>query len=203
MLKYVMRVIGLPLMLILGPTVVAAANTPTLAVDSSTENAAVSSSAKIGVLDWSELLTNAPQADAAGKRLEREFQSRKDAVMAKQKEFQTKQERATRDKDVMTATERKDLELELSALQQDLRHQDEKLRSDYTARHREEMDAFLQVVREVVDNFAKAKDLRLVLPKDATVYTADSIDITEKILDDLRKLKSTKIGKTDDSKSKK
>lgn len=197
-----MRLICLPLVLILGTSVVVAANAPT-SVSGASTNTTESSPTKIGVLDWNELLMKAPQAEEAAKRLEKEFQGRKDALIAKQKTFQTKQEKLTRDKDVMAAGERKEIENELANLQQDVRHLNEKLGSDYNARQREEMDDFLSIVRKEVDAFAKDNEYRLVIPKDATIYTADSIDVTDTILESLKKAKASAKPKTDDSKSKK
>lgn len=192
MLKHLMRLICLPLVLVWCTPIVFAAEVP------AANGTTASLPTKIGVLDWQQLLTKAPQAEEAGKRLEKEFQARKDALIAKQKDFQTKQEKLGRDKDVMAETERKKVENDLTKLQQDLRRLDEELRSDYTARHREEMDDFLKVTREVVDELAKKEEFDLVLPQDATIYTADRIDVTEKVLERLRKLKQ----QTKDSKSK-
>ena len=52
---------------------------------------------KIGVFDWQQLLSKAPQAEAAGKRLEKEFEGPKDKLIAKQKEFQTKRDKMQRE----------------------------------------------------------------------------------------------------------
>ncbi len=150
---------------------------------------------KIGVLDWQQLLSKAPQAEEAGKRLEKEFQAPKDKLVNKQKEFQAKREKLQRDKDVMTATEKAKKEKELAKTEQDLRRMDEELRSDYTTRHREEMDDFIKTVREIVDSFAKEEKYDLVIPQEATLYMADRIDITEKVLEKLEK--SAKVKSSD------
>lgn len=153
--------------------------------------AAASASMKIGVLDWQQLLTKAPQAEEAGKRLEKEFQARKDKLMGKQKEFQAKQEKLQRDRDTMSDAERSKSEKDLTKIQQDLRHLDEELRSDYTARHREEMDEFIKIVREVVDKLAAEEKYDLVLPQEATLFMNERIDVTEKVLQRLAKTKGT------------
>lgn len=148
-------------------------------------------SIKIGVLDWQLLSSKAPQAQEASKRLEKEFQGRKDTFISKQKEFQSSQEKLQKDKDVMSEAERGKLEKNLTKMQQDLRHMDEELRSDYTARYREEMDNFINVVREVVDKLAQEEKYDLVIPQETTLFMADRIDMTEKVLDRLKKAKPT------------
>lgn len=160
---------------------------------------AAAADAQIGVLDWQQLLTKAPQAEEAGKRLEKEFQAPKDKLVNKQKEFQTKRDKWQRDKDAMSATERGKKEKDLAKLEQELRRMDEELRSDYTNRHREEMDDFIKLVREAVDKLAKEDKFDLVIPQEATLYVADRIDITEKVLNRLEK--SAKDNKKADSKS--
>jgi outer membrane protein len=159
-------------------------------------------SMKIGVLDWSQLLAKAPQAEEAGKRLEREFQAPKDRLVNKQKEFSTKRDKLARDKDILSAADRAKKEKELAKMEQDLRHLDEELRADYSTRHREEMDEFIKTVREVVDKLAKEDQYDLVLPQEATLFVAERIDITEKVLDKLSKAKVTaKADKSSDKKS--
>jgi outer membrane protein len=147
---------------------------------------------KIGVVDWQQLLAKAPQAEQAGKRLEKEFQAPKDRLIAKQKEFQTKREKAQRDKDVMSAAEKAKKEKELVKLEQDLRHMDEELRADYSSRHQEEMNAFMTKVREVIDQLAKEEKYDLVLPQETTHFISERLDVTEKVLDKLSKLKLEK-----------
>lgn len=144
--------------------------------------AAASDPVKIGVLDWQQLLSKAPQAEVAGKRLDQEFQGPKEKLINKQKEFQNKRDKLQRDKDVMSAAERSKKEKELAKMEQDLRRMDEELRADITTRHREEMDDFVKAVREVIEKLAVEEKYDLVLPQEATLYVAERIDITEKVL---------------------
>lgn len=148
---------------------------------------------KIGILDWQQLLAKAPQAEEAGKRLEKEFQEPKDKLINKQKEFQVKRDKLQRDKDVMSSAERGRKEKELGKMEQELRRLDEELRGDIATRHREEMDEFVKIVKEVLDKFATEEKLDLILPQEATSYFSGRIDITDKILERLEKVaKSSK-----------
>src|SRR5438067_215544 len=112
MLKHLIRLISLALVLIFGTTVAMAATSATPAAPANQASNTETSSlpTKIGVLDWQQLLAKAPQAEEAGKRLEKEFQTPKDNLMKKQKDFQAKQEKLGRDKDVMSEAERKKVE---------------------------------------------------------------------------------------------
>lgn len=181
-MKQVIRSILLTVCLGLGSTFAAASDAPI----------------KIGVLDWQQLLSKAPQAEEAGKRLEKEFQAPKDKLINKQKEFQAKRDKMQRDKDVMSATDRAKKEKDMAKMEQDLRRMDEELRSDYTTRHREEMDSFITAVRAEVEKLSQEDKYDLVIPQEATLYVADRIDITEKVLERLEK--SAKTAKPSDTK---
>lgn len=187
-MKHLIRLLPLCLLAFGAPMALAAAESAPAKEAAATTTTAM----KIGVLDWQQLLTKAPQAEEAGKRLEKEFQGRKDKLIGKQKEFQTKQEKLARDRDTMSDAERSKSEKELTKIQQDLRHLDEELRSDYTARHREEMDDFIKIVREVVDKLAAEEKYDLVLPQEATLFMNERIDVTEKVLQRLAKTKGSK-----------
>lgn len=142
---------------------------------------------KIGVLDWQQLLSKAPQAEAAGKRLEKKFEKPKNEFISKQKGYQSKREMWERDKDTMASAERAKKEKEVAKMEQELRRMNEELQSDYAAAQREEMDEFLKTVKEVVDKFAKEANYDLVLPQETTVYVSPQIDLTAKILELLEK----------------
>jgi outer membrane protein len=156
---------------------------------------------KIGILDWQQLLSKAPQAESAGKRLEKEFQAPKEKLDNKQKEFLAKRDKMQRNKDVMSVQDRAKHEKELAKMEQDLRRMDEELRTDYTTRHREEMDAFIAVVREVVEKFSEEEKFDVVLSQEATLYVSTRVDITEKVLERLEKEAKNNKGDKKDKKS--
>ncbi|MEY3183009.1 MAG: hypothetical protein RLZ35_994 [Pseudomonadota bacterium] len=151
----------------------------------------VTKALKIGVLDWQLLVAKSPQAEQAGKRLEKEFKERKEVFLEKQKQLEKKHEQFQRNKDIMAEAERVKAERELTKLQQDLRNLQEENQADYTARHREEMEKFLSTVKSIVDAYGKEEQFDLILPQDTTLFSADRIDVTNTILE---KLKADKKG---------
>lgn len=171
-------------------TLILVAAVPSMAIAEKDKKEATPSTAKalkIGVLDWQLLVAKSPQAEQAGKRLEKEFKERKDTFLEKQKQLEAKHEKFQRDKDIMADAERVKAEREITKLQQDLRNLQEENQADYAARHREEMDKFLNTVKNVVDDYAKKEQFDLILPQDTTLFTAERIDITAAILDKLKK----------------
>lgn len=154
--------------------------------DKKETTASMTKAIKIGVLDWQLLVAKSPQAEQAGKRLEKEFKERKDTFLEKQKQLETKHEKFQRDKDIMAEAERTKAERELTKLQQDLRNLQEENQADYAVRHREEMDKFLNTVKAVVDDYAKKEQFDLILPQDTTLFAAERMDITTAILEKLK-----------------
>ena len=141
---------------------------------------------RLGILDWQQLLVKAPQAEEAGKRLDKEFQPRKDRLIAKQKELQIKMDKWQKDKEIMNDTERNKTDKTLTKAQLEIRRLDEEFRADYSARHREEMDEFLKLVKETVEKMAVQEKYDLILPQDVVFYSSDKIDITETVFDALK-----------------
>ena len=143
---------------------------------------------KIGVIDSRQLMEKAPQAEAAAKRLEKEFEPSKQNMQKKQKEFQELRESLQRNKDVMSSAERSKKEKELAKMEQDYRRMEEETRSDFTNRNREEMDDFQKVVIEAVEKLAVEERYDLILPRETTFYMAERMDLTEKVLERLAKM---------------
>ncbi len=174
-MNHSIRVVGLLLGLSLSSVLLAA-------------DAALSTTPKFGVLDWQRLVSTAPQAKEAGKRLEAEFQGVAQKLTEKQNDFQAKRTKMQRDKDVVSVAERTKKEKELAKIEQDIRRMDEELRSESTTRHREEMDDFLRLVREVVEKLGQEQGYDAIFSQEVAVYYADRIDVTDTILEKLQKL---------------
>ncbi len=151
-------------------------------------DAVAATAPKLGVLDWQRLVSTAPQAKEAGKRLEAEFQGVSQKLTEKQNDFQAKRSKMQRDKDVLSVAERAKKEKELTKLEQDIRRMDEELRAETTTRHREEMDDFLRLVREVVEKLGQEQGYDAIFSQEVMAYYAERIDITDMILERLQKL---------------
>lgn len=161
---------------------------------------ASASGLKVGVIDWQPLLTKSPQSEEASARLESEFKEPKANLIKKQKEFQEKQAKLQRDKDTMSAADLAKSEKELTKMGQDYRRMEEEFRTNLSERQRTEMEDFMKKVREVVDKLATEEKYDLVIPQDATVFIAERIDMTDKVLEKLSAMSKTEAKTTDKSK---
>ena len=116
---------------------------------------AVAQELKLGVVNVPVLIEQAPQARAAMAALEKEFQPRSRAVLAKQAELKELSEKVQRDIAVMGETERRNAEKDLRDLQR-------------------------SVLKEVQE-YADAAGLDLVVG-DGVLYASTTVNITENVL---------------------
>lgn len=144
------------------------------------------SSPKIGVLDMQEVWAKAPQVSESKIKLEKEFQSRNNDLMNKQKAIQAKHEAFHRDREVLGDSERLKREREISNLQHDFQRLSEETQTDYRIRQEEEMKAFQDVLLSAVESIGKKGKYDLILPNQTTLFNANSVNVTEQVIEKLK-----------------
>jgi outer membrane protein len=135
---------------------------------------------KIGFVNVAQVLQEAPQAEAARKRLEQEFAPRDKRLVNQQKELEQLQEKLNRDAAVMSDAERGKLEREILSKQRDLKRAQDEFREDFNIRRNEELGKLQREIFEAIKALAKDEEYDLLLT-DGVVYASDQIDVTEKV----------------------
>lgn len=143
---------------------------------------------KIGFVNVARVLQQAPQAEAAKKRLEKEFAPRDKRLVAMQKELKKLEEKMSRDAAVMSDAERRKLEREILAKQRELKRAQEEFREDFNLRRNEELGKLQRQVFEAIKSLAKEEGYDLLLT-DGVVYASDRVDVTDKVQQRLAKMK--------------
>jgi len=147
---------------------------------------AVAAEMKIGFVNAARVLEEAPQADAARVRLEKEFSPRDKKLVDAQKKVRKLEEKLTRDGAIMSETERRKLERDILSQQRELKRGQEEFREDLNIRRNEAFDTLRRRVFEVINDIAKAEKYDLVI-SDGVVYADDRIDITGRVVEQLKK----------------
>ncbi len=147
---------------------------------------AVAAEMKIGFVNAARVLEEAPQADAARTHLEKEFSPRDKKLVDAQKTVRKLEEKLARDGAIMSETERRKLERDILSRQRELKRAQEEFREDLNIRRNEAFDTLRRRVFEVINDIAKAEKYDLVI-SDGVVYANDRIDITSKVVDQLKK----------------
>lgn len=141
---------------------------------------------KIGVVDAVKVLEMAPEAETAIKKLEEEFAPRDRRIVSDQKTLKQKEEELVRDGATMSDAKRRDLEQAIRAQQRDIRRMRDEFKEDFNLRRNEELRKLQKRVQEVIVTYAKQNQFDLIL-SDGVVYAAPTVDITNNILQVLKK----------------
>ncbi len=142
---------------------------------------------KIGFVNSSVLLEQAPQAERAKQKLEQEFSSREEELRKLRQQVQDLESRLNRDGVTMSESDRSDLERELNRKLRDLQRQQSNFRDDLNLRKNEELGKLQRLVLEAIREVASDKGYDLVL-SEGVVYSADRVEITEDVLDRLQQM---------------
>lgn len=137
---------------------------------------------KIGFVSIAKILTSAPQADAASKRLEREFAPRKKGLDDAVKALRSQEEKLNRDGPTMSESQRRNLESNIRNQARELKRTGDEFREDFNMRRNEELGKFQKEVMDVVTSVAKEEGFDLVVNDSATLYASPQVDVTDKVL---------------------
>ena len=137
---------------------------------------------KIGFVSIAKILNSAPQADAASKRLEREFAPRKKGLDDAVKALRRQEEKLNRDGATLSESQRRSLESEIRNQARELKRTGDEFREDFNLRRNEELGKFQKEVMDVVTSVAKEDGFDLVVNDSATLYASPQVDVTDKVL---------------------
>ena len=135
----------------------------------------------VAVVDMHALLDNSPKMESMRKNLEKQFATEHDAITKAQTELQEKAKKVEADSSVMSkerlAKERESLQKAQHALQE---RQIKFQQTVYTAQDNA-MKTILDEVTAIVKTVATQNNYDLVVPKNSTIYSKESFDITEQV----------------------
>lgn len=140
---------------------------------------------KIGFVNPARVSSQAPQAEAARKKLEKEFAPRDKEIVAMQKDLSRLEARMQRDGAVMSDEKKLDLQREIIARRRDVQRTQEAFREDFNMRRNEELANLQRRILKTVGGFAKEQGFDLVVT-DGVIYASREVDITDRIIERLR-----------------
>ena len=136
---------------------------------------------KLGVVNPSRLLEEAPQAKLALKKLEKEFAARDNKLLREQKAIKKEEEKLARDGAIMSESARRKLERDIIGKKRDLRRAFDELREDRTIRSNEERGKLLRFVNDAITKVGKEEKFDLIL-YEGIAFANPAIDLTGMIL---------------------
>ena len=144
------------------------------------------SATRIGYVDMKRLLDNAPQVVAGRQKLEREFAARDAALKADEKRASDLRERQSGTDARSAKVDAAALQREIDALDRSIKRNRDALRVELKTRSDQELDRSWREINDAVVEFAREQAFDLIVPS-PVVYASPKVDVTEQILDRLRR----------------
>lgn len=141
---------------------------------------------KIGAVNITRLFSQAPQAEQARTKLEKEFGGTKRELEALQEDIVAKQEKLKREGPVMGAEDRASLERGIIADSKELRRRGEDFQEAFTRREKELFVALQSGVFKTIVSKAEKEKFDLIVGE-GVIYASDQVDITSELLEQLKK----------------
>lgn len=151
--------------------------------------------ARVGYVDMKRLLDNAPQVVAGRQKLEREFQPRDTSLKGDEKRLADLRERQQKEGSTMASADADALKREIDALDRSIKRNREAMRNDLKSRSDQELDKSWREINDAVVEFAREQGFDLIVPS-PVVFASPRVDITDQVLDRLKKQFSAKAGAT-------
>jgi outer membrane protein len=141
---------------------------------------------RIGYVNVSRVLEEAPLGVAALKKLETEFRPRDKELVALQGRIQQLEEELQKGSSSARSSELRMRERELLTLKREHKRSAQEFREDHNQRRQEELSNLQQAVQKAIVEIAKQEKYDLVVYEGA-LYASEAVDITEKVLKKLGK----------------
>ena len=142
--------------------------------------------AKVGYVDMKRLRDNAPQVVAGREKLSKEFAPRDASLKADEKRLDDLRERQQREAATMATTDADTLKREIDALDRSIKRNREAMRNDLKSRSDQELDKSWREINDAVVAFAREQGYDIIVPS-PVVYASARVDITDQVLERLRK----------------
>lgn len=144
---------------------------------------------RVGVVNTRVIIESAPQAIQASDKIKQEFSPREAKIVEMQKALKLKQEQMVKESMTMSESARRDLEREIGAAQRELKSSVERFQEDLGARRGEELKVIRDLAMKAVTALAKGEKYDLILSEEAVLYVGEKVDITKKVLEQLKDMK--------------
>ncbi len=142
--------------------------------------------AKVGFVNTSRLLEEAPQAKAAISKMESEFAPREKELVAMQREIKAAEDKLQRDGAVMSDSERSKAERDIISRKRELKRAQDEFREDLNIRRNEELSKLQRHLYEAIVALAKEEKYDLII-SEGVVFASERIDITNAVLERLKR----------------
>jgi outer membrane protein len=136
----------------------------------------------IGFVSLDRILREAPAAQAAQKKLEKEFSQRGQELSKQAEQLKKMQESIEKNSVTMSESERLKREREFAEANRDFQRRQREFNEDLTVRRKEEFERVIESANRAVRQIAEAEKLDVVFQNEQVVWASNRIDITDKVI---------------------
>jgi outer membrane protein len=142
---------------------------------------------KLAIVDMQAVLQKAPQIAKINEGLTRKFKNRQDGIVRAQSELQKEAENLQKNAAVMKAEQRDSLEKKVMIDHKNVDTMIASFREDLSKQQSESLHGFSQELDSVVSKIAAQSGYDVVIQKGSTLYAKNNLDITQQVLDALKR----------------
>jgi outer membrane protein len=142
---------------------------------------------KLAVVDMQAILEKAPQISKINAALTRQFKGRQDNIVKAQEKLKADADNLQKNAAVMEARKRSDLENQLMIDRNNVNTMITAFQRDLSKQQSDSLQSFSKQLGGVVSKVATQSGYDLVIQKGSTLYAKNDLDITQQILDALKR----------------
>ena len=140
---------------------------------------------KIAVVDVQTAILQSEEAKRLMAQIQTEFKTKEDEIRAIQSEAAGMLERAQKDAEVMTESEKRKLQQQIESKNNDFVYLRQKLQREIEERQKELFTGIDAKVQKAIEDLVLEEDYDLILPRQAALYDGDLYNITRKVTERL------------------
>lgn len=144
---------------------------------------------KFGVLDLNKVLSNDPQVTLLQDQLKKQFEPRNQEIVTAQKTLQNDIDKYNKESNKLKGNDVKKNQDKIIGEQKKLQELQASFQHDLTDAQNKSMQTILKRVETVVNKIAADQKYDLVVTKVSTVYNDPKLEITDKVVTELKKEK--------------
>jgi outer membrane protein len=141
--------------------------------------------AKMGVVDLQRIMQTSTQMKAIQQKLEKEFQPRRNKLVAMEQNLKKDMEKFKREAAVMSMPQKKDTERKIVAAQQTFEREGQQYQQELSTAHNEAMEELYGKIRKAINKVAKDQQYDIILQKDATPFSVAKFEITDQVMKEI------------------
>ncbi len=140
---------------------------------------------KIAVVDVQTAILQSEEAKRLMAQIQTEFKTKEDEIREIQSEAAGMLERAQKDAEVMTESEKRKLQQQIESKNNDFVYLRQKLQREIEERQKELFTGIDAKVQKAIEDLVLEEDYDLIIPRQAALYVGDLYNITRKVTERL------------------